>query len=593
MATPAMPLSPPDAAAPKAAAPPAVGLTPGQYRAATSALFLTSLTSGATSMLLLLSSLKAGHSVWQTSMIFAAYQGASALAALGAGGFLAARGLRPVLVCAFLLQAVATAALIPLNAREREGPGVGVAWPLATATAYASAINAVVGAARVLARTASKALPKLAAGGGGAAQGAAVRDAAAGGAGGALKGTTAAAAAAATAAVAATTTTRASRTLMFRTALVTGGRTALKGAGSFAGGALAQHLPYPAAMGLLAAATLPAVAVAALAVPAGVGVAPADAGAPVAPCPAGAATAGKGEGERPPPPPPTPAPWWLPSLRRCLARTLLPSRPVAATSLAQALQNAGQFAWLQVPVAHLLSSRGAAFKFSRTATGGAVAGVMVWEGVQQLLTPRFLRALRQAPPHSTRSVVGLWGALAAAGGVPLILLTALSALARPGGGLLGPLAPRPPASASFFAALLASVAPTQVFAVLLSFTLQRVMDRRRIGATAGLNTAAQAAGRAGGVLVAGLLYGCLTGDWRGHAHARHDTDPLDGRPNDAGAPVGPFAAVMGFTVVCLVAAAGVARWGLPRGEEEGVRCGPCLGGGGGGGEDEEGGGARK
>ena len=556
------------------------GLSSRQYTLATATLLFSSATSGATSMLLLLSSLKAGHSVWQTSLIFAAYQAASSVAALGAGGLLAARGLRPVLVAAFLLQAGAAAALIPLNAREREGPGVGVAWPLATATAYASVINAVSGVARVLARTASKALPKLARVGGKVGKkGGGGGGAAAGGAPAAATTTSAAEAAAATAAAAAAAP-RAGRVLMLRTVLITGGRTALKGAGSLLGGALAGHVPYPAAMGALAAATLPAAAIAVLVVPAGAGVAcrgAAPAATSSGPAPSSSSTAGdagaqaKGGGGAGGGTPTTPLSWWgrhLPALAPL-------SRPVAVTTLAQALQNGGQFAWLQVPLAHLLSSKGAAFRFSRTGTGGAVAAVMVAEGGLQLVTPRLLRLLRQAPPHATRGVVGLWGWLAAVGGLPLILLAGLSAGAG-AAGVLGPGSGRAPAAAAFFPSLAASVGPTQVFAALLSFTLQRVMDRGRIGATAGANTAAQAAGRAGGVLASGLIYAAMTGDWRGHARARRDVTG----GGDAGAPVGPFAATMGFTVACLVAAAAVARWGLPAGEDEAVRCGPCLGGGG-------------
>jgi len=529
-----------------------VGLTPSQYSLATAALLFTSLTSGATSMLLLLSSLKAGHSAWQTSLIFAAYQGASALAALGAGGLLASRGLRPVLVSAFLLQAAATAALVPLNARERTGPGDGVAWPLATATAYASAINAVSGVARVLARTGSKALPKLAMrakGAGGDGRGGD------GGGGGGRRG---------------------GRLLMLRTVLVTGGRTALKGAGSFLGGALAEHVRYPTACWLLAGATLPAAVVAAAALPGRAGVSPR---VPLPTATAADARPSAAAGRR----------WWTAALAL--------SRPVAVTTCAQALQNGAQFAWLQVPLTHLLTSRGAAFRFSRTAAGGAMAGVLMYEGLQQLATPAGLRALGQAPPRASPAVVGLWGWLAAAGAVPLILLASLSAAAGPGG-VLGRDSPAGPAAAAFFGCLSLNVAPTQVFAALLSFTLQRVMHRGRIGRTAGLNTAAQAAGRAGGVLAAGLIYAGMTGDWRGHAHARHEaeeSDLLGGRPNDAGAPVGPFGAVMGFTAVAAAAAAAVAWWGMPPaavGEAVGVRCGPCLAccGAGEAGEEEGGGG---
>lgn len=221
-------------------------LSPRQYAWATAALYLSSLTSGATSMVLLLSSLRAGHSVWQTSLIFASYQAASAVAALGAGAALGGLGLRVVLAAAFVLQAGATAALIPLRARERTGPGNGVAWPLATATAYASAINAVVGVARVLARTASKALPKLAEGNAGAA-------------------------ATEPAAAAASSGGKSARVLMLRTALITGGRTALKGAGSLLGGGLEQGLGYVPAIIVLAAATLPSAVVAVLAVPTSAG----------------------------------------------------------------------------------------------------------------------------------------------------------------------------------------------------------------------------------------------------------------------------------------------------------------------------------
>ena len=81
------------------------------------------------------------------------------------------------------------------------------------------------------------------------------------------------------------------------------------------------------------------------------------------------------------------------------------SRPMYAISGLQLLQNAGQYLWLQVPIAHLLRSKDAPFALSHVGVSGLLSAVMIYEGLQQSATLPLLKVFGQAPPR-TNNLVG-------------------------------------------------------------------------------------------------------------------------------------------------------------------------------------------
>ena len=180
-------------------------LTRRQFAWCTAATWISSTTSGALNMLLLLASFKAGHSVMQTAVIFAAFQGAGALGSIVAGNLMAVHGLRTVLTASLVLQTVAQALFLPLRHSHSDTYPVP-AMSLAVATAYGSCIQFLNGLARVVARLASKTLPRLA------------EPPTAKAAGGSERG------------------------LLLKSAIVTGGRTAVRGSGFLIGGLMLQYL---------------------------------------------------------------------------------------------------------------------------------------------------------------------------------------------------------------------------------------------------------------------------------------------------------------------------------------------------------------
>ena len=234
---------------------------------------------------------------------------------------------------------------------------------------------------------------------------------------------------------------------------------------------------------------------------------------------------------------------------------------VNAITLLQLLQNAGQYAWLQVPITHMLRSPDAAFRLTHVTVSAVMSGVMCYEGLQQsLLGLPLLRALRQHPPHTNKWVLTLWSTLAACGGVPLVVLSLATTLFH-----APPPDPRAVAFAAFFVALFVMIMPTQMVNVLASFVYQHFTDRTRTGPTSGFNTAAQAFGRGLGTLVSGILYAAI---YKGSA--RHVT------------PVPGFGASIAFTIATNVACAIVAATRFPGYGEGGLNCGSCIHVGGGG-----------
>ena len=175
------------------------------------ALWLSSLTSGALSMVLLLNSLKERHSVLQVANIFAGYQFAGTAGALVGGNVMTIYGLRSTLMAALALQAAATAAFIPMRHGHKSfgttydvHPTHVPTMSIAAATAYATVIQLFNGLARVLVRLGTKTLPRLV-----------TPD---------LKRTTSR-----------RTAGRSERGLMWKSAMVNGGRTFVRGGGFFIG----------------------------------------------------------------------------------------------------------------------------------------------------------------------------------------------------------------------------------------------------------------------------------------------------------------------------------------------------------------------
>lgn len=175
------------------------------------ALWLSSLTSGALSMVLLLNSLKEKHSVLQVAIIFAGYQFAGTAGALVGGNVMTIYGLRSTLMAALALQAAATAAFVPMRHGHKSfgttydvHPTHVPTMSIAAATAYATVIQLFNGLARVLVRLATKTLPRLV-----------TPD---------LKRTTSR-----------RTAGRSERGLMWKSAMVNGGRTFVRGGGFFIG----------------------------------------------------------------------------------------------------------------------------------------------------------------------------------------------------------------------------------------------------------------------------------------------------------------------------------------------------------------------
>ena len=176
------------------------------------ALWLSSLTSGALAMVLLLNSLKEKNSILQIAVIFAGCQFAGTAGALVGGNVMTIYGLRSTLMAALAMQATATAAFIPMrHAHKSFGtrlddahPGHKPAMSIAAATAYATVIQLFNGLARVLVRLGTKTLPRLV-----------TPD---------LKKT-----------VSRGSAGRSERGLMWKSAMVNGGRTFVRGGGFFIG----------------------------------------------------------------------------------------------------------------------------------------------------------------------------------------------------------------------------------------------------------------------------------------------------------------------------------------------------------------------
>ena len=226
-----------------------------------------------------------------------------------------------------------------------------------------------------------------------------------------------------------------------------------------------------------------------------------------------------------------------------------------AISGLQLLQNAGQYAWLQVPITHMLRSPDAAFRLGHVTVSAVMSGIMCYEGLQQsLLGLPLLRTLRQNPPHTNKWVLTLWAVLAAAGGVPLVVLSLATPLFK-----APPPDPRSVAFIIFFAALFVMIMPTQMVNILGSFVYQHFTDRTRTGPSSGFNTAAQALGRGLGTLISGVLYAAI---YRGSARGV--------------TPVPGFGASVAFTIATNIACAVIASVCFPGYGVGGLNCGPCL-----------------
>jgi hypothetical protein len=175
------------------------------------ALWMSSLTSGALAMVLLLNSLREKHSVLQVAIIFAGYQFAGTAGALVGGNLMSIYGLRSMMMAALALQSVATAAFIPMRhahksfgTRHDVHPTRVPTMSIGAATAYATVVQLLNGVARVIIRMGTKTLPRLV-----------TPD---------VKRT-----------VSKRTSGRTERGLMWKTALVNGGRTFVRGGGFFIG----------------------------------------------------------------------------------------------------------------------------------------------------------------------------------------------------------------------------------------------------------------------------------------------------------------------------------------------------------------------
>lgn len=162
-------------------------------------------------MVLLLNSPKEKHSVLQVAIIFAAYQFAGTAGALVGGNVMTIYGLRSTLMAALALQAAATAAFIPMRHGHKSfgttmdvHPAHPPTMSIAVATAYATVVQLFNGLARVLVRLGTKTLPRLV-----------TPD---------LKRTTSK-----------RTAGRSERGLMWKSAMVNGGRTFVRGGGFFIG----------------------------------------------------------------------------------------------------------------------------------------------------------------------------------------------------------------------------------------------------------------------------------------------------------------------------------------------------------------------
>ncbi len=104
----------------------------------------------------------------QIAIIFAGYQFAGTAGALVGGNVMTIYGLRSTLMAALALQATATAAFIPMrHAHKSFGTKLDVhpthvpTMTIAAATAYATVIQLFNGLARVLVRLGTKTLPRL------------------------------------------------------------------------------------------------------------------------------------------------------------------------------------------------------------------------------------------------------------------------------------------------------------------------------------------------------------------------------------------------------------------------------------------------
>ena len=266
-------------------------------------------------MVLLLNSLKEKHSVLQVAIIFAAYQFAGTAGALVGGNVMTIFGLRSTLMAALALQATATAAFIPMrHAHKSFGTALDVHphkpdLSIAAATAYATVVQLFNGLARVLVRLGTRTLPRLVTPD-------VKRSASRNSAG------------------------RSERGLMWKSAMVNGGRTFVRGSGFFFGGALLS-IGFTNSLVVLAIITIPSFFVVFFVLPDVVG----RAGA-------------------------TRSVSWKPRELFCF------SRGVTVTTVLLLLQNAAQFAWLQVPLTTLLRNKTfGAFKVrERRGEGGGDEG---------------------------------------------------------------------------------------------------------------------------------------------------------------------------------------------------------------------------
>ena len=158
----------------------------------------------------LLSPLQKKITFSQVAIIFAGYQFAGTAGALVGGNVMTIFGLRSTLMAALALQATATAAFIPMrHAHKSFGTALDVHphkpdLSIAAATAYATVVQLFNGLARVLVRLGTRTLPRLV-----------TPD---------LKRTASRSAAG-----------KSERGLMWKSAMVNGGRTFVRGGGFFMG----------------------------------------------------------------------------------------------------------------------------------------------------------------------------------------------------------------------------------------------------------------------------------------------------------------------------------------------------------------------
>lgn len=271
-------------------------------------------------MVLLLNSLKEKHSVLQVAIIFAAYQFAGTAGALVGGNVMTIFGLRSTMMAALALQAAATSAFIPMrHAHQSFGTTYDVhprhvpTMSIAAATGYATVVQLLNGLARVLVRLGTRTLPRLV-----------TPD---------LKRTTSR-----------NTAGRSERGLMWKSAMVNGGRTFVRGGGFFIGGALLE-IGFTNSLVVLTMLTLPSFFIVFFVLPDIVG------------------RAGS-----------TRKVSWSPREFFCF------SRGVTVTTVLLLLQNAAQFAWLQVPLTTLLRNKTfGAFKMSHLGVSAIMSGVQMYE----------------------------------------------------------------------------------------------------------------------------------------------------------------------------------------------------------------------